>query len=154
MTVFLKLALMTPTTGMLRIANALATSRPAHPITTGTQVTACVTALEFLLSMIQLLVRLEMNALVELYGTKNAASANHAKTKDYAQRMNSSTLKFANACAYLNAVKMDCLGTMIFAVASTTFALSKRLFATGFKPNQIGSSLQDLTKTSNQHANM
>ena len=94
-----------------------------------------------------------MNAHVELSGMKKAANVNHVKTKESAQRMNSSTPKLANVCVYLNAVQMACLGTTIFVAASTISALNKSLFVTGYKTKIIGSSPQDLPKIPNQPAN-
>ena len=83
---------------------------------------------------------------------KNAANANHVKIKDNVQRMNSSTPKLANARAYLNVVKMACHGTTIFADVLITFALSRNLFATGFKPKMFGSNPQDPINSKNQLA--
>ena len=105
---------MTPTTGTPYNALALVTSKYAHQTTSGTNLHANASAMDLLFNGIQYYNRPFTNALVDLFGTHIAANVYLAKTKACAQRMSSSTLRPANACAFQFAAKKEPPSAMKF----------------------------------------
>lgn len=125
---------MTPTTGTPYNALALVTSKNAQQTISGTNLRADASAMDLLFNGILRQINPFTNALVDSFGMKPAANVYLAKTKACVQRMSSSTLRPANACASQFAAQKEPPSTIVDVYAMIPSVTSLHKCAISWRP--------------------